>query len=115
MLLGEAGPHAEWRGTVAGVGDLVQARALAWHLRGFEGNTAAPITQRTYRVLDTRADGGLTVAPIVDRDGPDRNVWGERLGEPMQLPAATSASTSPSATPRPRTAPRAAPSTPATP
>ena len=79
---------AEWRGAVAGVGDLVQARALAWHLRGFEGNTAAPITQRTYRVLATRADGGLTVAPIVDREaaGDDRNVWGERLGEPMQLP-----------------------------
>ena len=35
--LGEGETLADWRGTVAGVGDLVQARALAWHLRGFEG------------------------------------------------------------------------------
>jgi hypothetical protein len=89
--LGEGDELAEWRGTVAGVGDLVQARALAWHLRRFEDNTAAPITRKTYRVLATRADGGLTVAPIVERRGPDDlsgdwNVWGERLGPPMQLP-----------------------------
>ena len=52
-----AGHGASWRrrGIAAGVGDLVQARALAWHLRGFEGNTAAPITRQTYRVLATRA------------------------------------------------------------
>ena len=89
--LGEGEALAAWRGTVAGVGDLIQARALAWHLRGFEGNTAAPITRKTYRVLATRADGGLTVAPILDRardtsDGEERNVWGERLGAAMQLP-----------------------------
>ena len=89
--LGEGDDLAEWRGTVAGVGDLVEARALAWHLRRFEDNTAAPITRKTYRVLATRDDGGLTVAPIVERRGPDDasdgwNVWGERLGAPMQLP-----------------------------
>ncbi|WP_300008269.1 MobF family relaxase [Pseudonocardia sp.] len=85
--LGEGPALADWRGTVAGVGDLVQARALAWHLRGFEGNTAAPITRRTYRVLATRPDGGLTVAPV-DRAAEDgeRNAWGEILGAPMQLP-----------------------------
>ena len=108
--LGEGGDGsnlADWRGTVAGVGDLVQARALAWHLRSFEDNTAAPVTRRTYRVTDTRPDGGLTVAPILERRTPDQgtdgegstgegstggadvegwNVWGERLGAPMQLP-----------------------------
>ncbi|WP_298797136.1 MobF family relaxase [Pseudonocardia sp. 73-21] len=85
--LGEGPALAEWRGTAAGVGDLVQARALAWHLRGFEGNGAAPITQQTYRVIATRPDGGLTVAPI-DRAATDgeRNLWGEVLGAPMQLP-----------------------------
>lgn len=90
--LGQGDSLPEWRGTTAGVGDLVQARGLAWHLRGFEGNTAAPITRKTYRVLATRDDGGLTVAPIVERRDPTStedggwNVWGERLGTPMQLP-----------------------------
>jgi hypothetical protein len=37
--------------------------------------------------------GGLTVAPSVERRGPadetagEWNAWGERLGDPMQLPA----------------------------
>ena len=83
----------EWEGVTAGVGDLVQARALAWHLRRFEDNTAAPVTRQTYRVIALRPDGGLTVAPIVARRGAETdaagewNVWGERLGTPMQLPA----------------------------
>ncbi len=79
----------EWEGVMAGVGDLVEARALAWHLRGFEGNTAAPVTRQKYRVTALRPDGGLTVAPIVERgqDVDDANEWGEQLGEPMQLPA----------------------------
>ncbi|MGD9525720.1 MAG: hypothetical protein AB7L91_16390 [Dehalococcoidia bacterium] len=55
----------EWKGVSVGVGDFVQARALAWHLRGFESNAAAPITRQTYRVVDVRADGGLVVAPIL--------------------------------------------------
>jgi len=89
--LGMSDELTEWRGVTAGVGDLVQARSLAWHLRGFEGNVAAPITRKTYRVLDTRDDGGLTVAPIeARRPGPDAegewNDWGERLGAPLQLP-----------------------------
>ncbi|MGE0300749.1 MAG: MobF family relaxase, partial [Pseudonocardia sp.] len=80
---------AEWDGVTAGVGDLVQARALAWHLRGFEGNTAAPITRQTYRVLATRDDGGLTVAPILRRlpSDPTSSGWNEELGTPMQLPS----------------------------
>ena len=44
-------------------------------------------------MLATSADGGVAVAPILDRDptgtgedAADRNVWGERLGPVMQLP-----------------------------
>jgi len=78
-----------WAGTSAGVGDLVQARRNAWHLHGWEGNTAAPVNRTTYRVTGVRADGGLTVAPVTGRDpavedGPDT----EQVGEPLQLPPA---------------------------
>ncbi|WP_344419849.1 MobF family relaxase [Pseudonocardia ailaonensis] len=62
------------QGTVAGVGDLVQARRNGWHLRGFEGNERAPINRTTYTVTALRADGGLTVSPVLG-------------GRPIQLPA----------------------------
>lgn len=71
-----------WQGTVAGVGDLVQARRNAWELIGFDGNTHAPINRNTYRVTGLRDDGGLTVAPVPSRDN-----TGEQLGAPLQLPA----------------------------
>ena len=73
-----------WAGTSAGVGDLVQARRNAWHLQGWEGNTAAPVNRTTYRVTALRPDGGLTVAPVTGRqeDGP------EQVGESLQLPPA---------------------------
>ncbi len=64
----EAGVELGRQGTVAGVGDLVQARRLAWELRGFDGNTAVPVNRRTYRVTGLREDGGLTVAPVLSRD-----------------------------------------------
>ncbi|MGH7744899.1 MAG: MobF family relaxase, partial [Candidatus Dormibacteria bacterium] len=70
------------QGTTAGVGDIVQARRNGWSLAGWEGNTAAPINRRTYEVTGLRNDGGLTVAPIVDR-----TVQGRVLGDAMQLPA----------------------------
>nr|MDQ3990109.1 AAA family ATPase [Actinomycetota bacterium] len=71
-----------WQGTVAGVGDLVQARRNGWELVGIEGNTRAPINRETYRVTGVRDDGGLTVAPVHGRvDG------AEQLGEPITLPA----------------------------
>lgn len=71
------------QGTTAGVGDLVQARRNAWPLANWEGNTAAPINRQTYEVTGVRADGGLTVAPIVER-----TALGRILGDAMQLPAA---------------------------
>ena len=70
------------QGTVAGVGDLVQARRNGWSLIGWEGNTRAPINRQCYRVTALRPDGGLTVAPVHGWvDGT------EQLGEPLQLPA----------------------------
>jgi conjugative relaxase-like TrwC/TraI family protein len=45
--------------TVAGVGDLVQARHNHWHL--FRGNTRPLINRQTYRVTELLPDGGLKV------------------------------------------------------
>jgi AAA domain len=56
------------QGTLAGVGDLVQARRNGWDLEGYEGNQRGPINRETYRVLTTRDDGGLIVAPVIGRD-----------------------------------------------
>lgn len=70
------------QGTTAGVGDLVEARRLAWELVGYEGNRRGPVTRERYRVLGVRDDGGLDVAHIVGR-GAD----GEQLGDRLTLPA----------------------------
>ncbi len=78
----ETGVALGRQGTVAGVGDLVQARRNAWELIGWQNNTAAPINRGTYRVTALRHDGGLTVAPVIGR-GDD----GEQMGAPLQLPA----------------------------
>jgi conjugative relaxase-like TrwC/TraI family protein len=64
------------QGTYAGAGDLVQARRNGWDLAGYEGNRRGPINRETYRVLATREDGGLEVAPVA----------GDELGERMVLP-----------------------------
>src|SRR5699024_9725797 len=70
------------QGTHAGRGDLVQARRNQWDLAGVGGNRRGPINREQYRVLETRDDGGLVVAPIAVRtaDG------GEVLGDEMSLP-----------------------------
>ncbi len=79
----EAGVPLGMQGTVAGVGDLIQARKNAWHLEGWQGNTEAPINRTTYRVTGVHADGaGLTVARVTGR----RPDGAEQLGEPIQLP-----------------------------
>ena len=78
----EAGVELGRQGTVAGVGDLVQARRNGWELKGWQGNTRAPINRQAYRVTGLRADGGLTVAPVLARDG-----GGEQLGTALALPA----------------------------
>src|SRR6185436_2110525 len=53
------------QGTVAGVGDLVQARSNDWDLAGVEGNRRGPINRETYQVTGFRDDGGLDVAPVL--------------------------------------------------
>jgi len=72
----QAGVQLGMQGTVAGVGDLVQARRNGWDLIGWEGNTRAPINRETYRVTGVRGDGGLTVAAVHGRDD-----TGEVLGD----------------------------------
>ena len=79
----EAGVPLGMQGAVAGVGDLVQARRNAWHLRWWAGNYEAPINRATYRVIARHADGGgLTVAPVLVREN-GKEIHGRR----MHLPA----------------------------
>lgn len=66
------------QGTVAGVGDLVQARKLDWTIAGYEGNLRHAINREHYRVQGVRGDGGLEVA-VVEGRTPDGDVLGERL------------------------------------
>ena len=85
VRLGRVDEHAVplgLQGTFAGRGDLIQARRNAWELAGHDAHKRAPINRQQYRVLQTRADGGLIVAPITGhRDGT------EQLGARMTLPA----------------------------
>jgi conjugative relaxase-like TrwC/TraI family protein len=77
----EAGVPLGLQDTIAGVGDIVQGRRNGWELRGVEGNRRGPVNREQYRVLETREDGGLIVAPILGRT-PD----GDQLGEVITLP-----------------------------
>ncbi len=80
----EVGVALGMQGTVAGVGDLIQARRNAWHLTGYQGNTEVPINRGTYRVTAIHLDGqGLTVARVTGRD----QDGGEQLADPIALPA----------------------------
>jgi conjugative relaxase-like TrwC/TraI family protein len=81
----ETGVRLGRDGNIAGVGDLVRAKTIAWELAGYRGNTEAPVTQKQYRVLQTHDDGSMIVAPINTTHGSGE---GETLGAPMTLPAA---------------------------
>jgi conjugative relaxase-like TrwC/TraI family protein len=70
------------QGTLAGIGDLVQARLNGWTLAGYEGNRRGPINRETYRVLATRHDGGLIVAPLLGRDQLGTDILGDHLTLP---------------------------------
>jgi len=63
------------QGNYASVNDLVQARRIARHLTGYEGNSSGPINRQQYRVLETRDDGGLVVVPVLGRatDGTEQH------------------------------------------
>ncbi|MEQ4205786.1 MobF family relaxase [Actinopolymorpha sp. B9G3] len=71
------------QGTVAGVGDLVQARLNGWQLAGYQGNRRGPINRELYRVIETHTDGSLLVAPLLGRSSE-----GDQLGPRISLPAA---------------------------
>jgi hypothetical protein len=74
------------QGTVAGGGDLVQARWNGWDLAGVEGNRRGPINRETYEVTAVRDDGALEVRLTTggaDAAGPD----GEPIGQRLVLPA----------------------------
>ncbi len=70
------------QGTVAGVGDRVQARWNGWDLAGIEGNRRGPINRETYQVTAVRDDGSLDVH-LTTGTGPD----GEPIGQRLLLPA----------------------------
>jgi conjugative relaxase-like TrwC/TraI family protein len=70
------------QGNYAGVNDLVQARRIARHLTGYEGNRAGPINRQQYRVLATHDDGGLVVVPVLGRDAEGAEEHGDRLTLP---------------------------------
>jgi hypothetical protein len=70
------------QGNYAGVNDLVQARRIARELVGYEGNRAGPVNRQQYRVLSTREDGGLVLAPVLGRDA----TGAEEHGEPLTVP-----------------------------
>jgi len=76
----EAGVTLGLQGTVAGVGDMIEARLLAPSLAGFEGNRGYPINREHYRVLEVRDDGSLVVSTGKDGDL-------AQLGDRMVLPA----------------------------
>ncbi|MFI5960464.1 MobF family relaxase [Cryptosporangium sp. NPDC051539] len=72
------------QGTFAGVGDIVQARDNNWALGREYGNRRAPINRESYRVIETRDDGGLVVEPLA-HPGERMALPGEYVGKSMAL------------------------------
>jgi conjugative relaxase-like TrwC/TraI family protein len=71
--------------TVAGVGDIVQARRNQWDLAGVLGNRRGPINREQYRVLDTLEDGGLIVTPMSGATGERITLPGRYVSEHVAL------------------------------
>ncbi|WP_224393207.1 hypothetical protein [Pseudonocardia sp. ICBG1293] len=67
-LVAESGVRLGRTGAYAGVGDVVEARAIGHDLAGYEGNTRAPHTRERFRVLGVRDDGGLDVTTDLTRN-----------------------------------------------
>jgi len=82
----ERGVLLGMQGTYAGVGDLVEARAIARDLAGHEGNPRGPINREHFRVQAVRPDGSLEVAAIAGRTA-DGDVLGDRLVLPASYVA----------------------------
>ena len=77
-LVAESGVRLGRTGAYAGVGDVVEARAIGHDLAGYKGNTRAPHTRERFRVLAVRDDGGLDVTTDLTRDS-------DGVGERMVL------------------------------
>ncbi|WP_075333723.1 MobF family relaxase [Pseudonocardia sp. Ae717_Ps2] len=75
----ETGVPLRMQGTVAGVGDLVEARAIDWTLAAYEGNRRPVMNRDLFRVTAVRDDGALEVTTDTHRTG---------TGDRMVLPAA---------------------------
>ena len=73
------------QGTLAGVGDVVQARRNAWELAGVHGNRRGPINREQYRVLETLDDGGLIVTPVNAANGEQITLPGRYVAEHVAL------------------------------
>ncbi|SFN30072.1 conjugative relaxase domain-containing protein, TrwC/TraI family [Pseudonocardia ammonioxydans] len=74
----EHGVRLGLQGSYAGVGDLVQARQVAWHLQGYEGNQRAPRNRDDFRVTALRLDGAMEVTT---------DLTGTAEGQRLVLPA----------------------------
>jgi conjugative relaxase-like TrwC/TraI family protein len=76
------------QGTLAGVGDIVQARHNGWKLVGVYGNRRGPINREHYRVVETLDDGGLVVETL-DRERERITLPGRYVTEHVALGYAT--------------------------
>ena len=92
VRLGRVAEDGVWlgrQGTIAGVGDLVQARRNAWHLASLHGNRRGPINRETYRITAVRDNGSIEVT--TDTTTPTAPTTGETadeaVGQRLVLPA----------------------------
>jgi TrwC relaxase/AAA domain len=91
----ETGVRLGRDGTYAGVGDVVQARRLAWELAGHAGNTRGPLTGERFQIMQVCPDGSIVVASLrttptttAAQAGAGVGGAGGVCGERLTLPAA---------------------------
>jgi hypothetical protein len=84
----EEGVPLGLQGTIAGIGDIVQARRNGWELANVYGNRRGPINREHYRVLETLDDGGLVVETL-DSDRERITLPGRYVTEHVALGYAT--------------------------
>lgn len=84
-LVGEGRVELTREGTVAGIGDIVQARRNGWEHLGQDGNEQAPINRAAYRVVDVRPDGAVVVTPVGAEDAPTITLTPQYVAENLTL------------------------------
>ncbi|ANY06377.1 MobF family relaxase [Pseudonocardia sp. HH130630-07] len=87
-LVTETGVRLGRTGAFAGVGDVVEARAIGHTLVGYQGNRRGPHTRERFRVLGVRADGGLDVTTDLTHSptGPDGAAGADGAGRMVLSP-----------------------------